>query len=136
MNQAVKKYRKRLEKRLCCGHEARKRLLGQFDRTLQVYLEDYPDPNMDDLCSAFGLSKQMAQELMNDVSAEEYAKWRRNCRLRRVFSCLAAVVLLLVCAGIIFYMKQPVVIQEQETVVIGSENESLDHFRERTGDQS
>ena len=40
MIQAVKKYRKRLEKRLCCGHEARKRLLGQFNGITPVSESD------------------------------------------------------------------------------------------------
>lgn len=133
MNQAVRKYRKKLRKVLYCGTITRTRLLEQFDDVLVPFLEECPEPNLNDLYAAFGAPKQMAQELMQDVPQEERNKWKRRNQMKKVIPYVVIILLLAACAGIYALKLQPVVIEEQETIIIGERNESIDSFEERTG---
>ena len=132
MNQAVRNYRKKLGRILCCGAATRTRLLEQFDCILSQFLEECPEPSLGDLYAAFGAPKQMAQELMQDVPREERDRWKRRRRMKRAIPYVIIILLLAVCAGIYAFRQQPVMMEEDDTVVIGEKDEAVESFKERT----
>lgn len=132
MNQAVRNYRKKLGRILCCGAATRTRLLEQFDCILSQFLEECPEPSLGDLYAAFGAPKQMAQELMLDVPQEERNRWKRRRRMKRAIPYVIIILLLAVCASIYAFRLRPVEMKERARVVIEEEEEeATESFEER-----
>ena len=132
MNQVVRKYRKKVGKKLFCGAAARTRLLEQFDRILSPFLEECQEPNLEELHAAFGAPKQMAQELLQDVPQEERNKWKRRSRVKKAIPYVIIVLLLAACVSIYRCKGQPVMLEEQETIVI--ERKPTESFEKETED--
>lgn len=94
MANCISKYKKALKKNLRCTRNTQKQLLKKFEITWSTFLEDNPTPSMDDLCAAFGSPKEMASVLMDEVTPEETARYRRRMIfLWGILGCVLALVL-------------------------------------------
>ena len=94
MANCISKYKKALKKNLRCTRNIQKQLLKKFEITWSTFLEDNPTPSMDELCTAFGSPKEMASVLMEEVTPEEIARYRRRkVLLWGAFGCVLALVL-------------------------------------------
>lgn len=95
MANCISKYKKALKKNLRCTRNTQKQLLKKFEITWSTFLEDNPTPSMDELCTAFGSPKEMASVLMEEVTPEEIARYRRRkVLLWGAFGCVLALVLI------------------------------------------
>lgn len=110
MTDTVLQYEKLLKKQLRCTTAVRKRLLEKFRGALLVFLEETPEPSMNQLREAFGPPEEMAQVLMTEVSPEEKAEYHRNRRIWRIVAGVIAVVLLLFTMYVYFEKQKPVTI--------------------------
>lgn len=94
MANCISKYKKALKKNLHCTRNTQKQLLKKFEITWSTFLEDNPAPSMDELCTAFGSPKEMASVLMEEVTPEEIARYRRRkFFLWGISGCVLALVL-------------------------------------------
>ena len=84
MSICVRQYIRQLTRNLRCCGAAKKRLLEQFRDKLAEFLEERPDPNRQALVEAFGPPEEMAQVLMETVSAEEKSQYRRQIVFTRI----------------------------------------------------
>lgn len=119
MNHSAQKYKNKLRKKLRCTNTARERLLDSFDSTLEGYLDENPNASLEDLCNAFGPPEEMANILMEQVSSEEVAIYRR----RKLCVCVIGVLLavaLIVMALIVFLWKEKPFIADDEGEIIDS----------------
>lgn len=87
-------YRKKLTKNLRCCKETKADLLASFDRQLEIFLEDCPDPTEEELTAAIGPVEDMAADLMARVSEEDQAKYRKRLLINRIVAAILVVVLL------------------------------------------
>lgn len=115
MNQSITNYKMSLRKHLYCTGDVKKRLLEKADRTMQLYLEENPDPNESSLRDAFGVPEDFARILMNEVTEIEIRRYRRIRTVRRV---MAAIVLAAFVASTIYiyFIKQSEIIVQEEII--------------------
>lgn len=129
MSDHVTQYKKELKKNLRCSSNVKKRLMGKFDCSLSTFLDDKPTPDIDELCTAFGSPKEMASVLMEEVTPEEAARYRKNTIIARIVAgATAGTILFLIVAisvQIYFYKEQDVVI-ENEIIVIEDDSSPAD----------
>ena len=95
MTSAAEQYRKELKKHLSldvCSGKLRTALLSRFDAMLGAMKEDYPEPAMAQLETAFGTPTQMAQDLLADTPDAERVRRQRTFRTVRAVLLTVAVV--------------------------------------------
>lgn len=97
MNKCAMQYRKKLAECLQCSSKTRKALLDSFDRSLEYYLEECPEPADKELHAAFGPPEEMAWVLMEGISTQEIARYQARQNLKRVCVCILVVLLLIAC---------------------------------------
>ena len=107
MKTPVSQYEHQLKKSLCCSHSAKKRLLEQFHRQLQLMLEDIPEPDYATLVQAFGTPEQAALELMRSLTDAERTVYRRNGLVVRFSAILSMVILLVLVVQVCLNMQNP-----------------------------
>lgn len=99
MTAAIEQYKRRLKRCLHCGSITKRRLMDRFEGMLNVYLGDsgWPAswPSERDLENAFGTPEQMAQILMQEVSADVLIKYRKTKRILHIAETIVLVVFLL-----------------------------------------
>lgn len=120
MTSAAEQYRKELKKHLSldvCSGKLRTALLSRFDAMLGAMKEDYPEPAMAQLETAFGTPTQMAQDLLADTPDAERVRRQRTFRTVRAVLLTVAVVGLAVGLAYAWYFK-PFSIHAQDTVII------------------
>ncbi|MGM9537610.1 MAG: hypothetical protein ACI3VN_04690 [Candidatus Onthomonas sp.] len=93
MKNALRDYRTSLKKLLCCCGSTRRRLLAQFDQMSSLFLEEHPNPSSAELIDAFGTPKELASQLMEEVSEQDRRHYRHRRRL--LWAAAAAAALLL-----------------------------------------
>lgn len=112
MVNAAAKYRRALEKELRCGQNVKKRLLANFDRTLDTYLEENAEPSMDELISAFGPAENLAETLMEAVTPQERKQYERTTVWKVILGVILAVALLLSTLYIWFYKETGLIYED------------------------
>ena len=120
MTSAAEQYRKELKKHLfldVCSGKLRTALLSRFDAMLGAMKEDYPEPAMAQLETAFGTPTQMAQDLLADTPDAERVRRQRTFRTVRAVLLTVAVVGLAVGLAYALYFKS-FSIHAQVTVII------------------
>lgn len=81
----AKQYSLELKRNLRCSKSYRRKMLNQFNKAMDDYLQDNGMPSMNDLHSAFGSPKEMAEILMEGMPSEEkeknrkYEKYKKRC---------------------------------------------------------
>jgi len=100
MNACILQYRNKLKKAIQCGYRARKRLLEQFDLSLEAFLEDYPAAGEAQITAAFGPPEEMAQVLMASVTEAERRQFHTQRRYLRIAAVILAALLLAVIVSI------------------------------------
>ncbi len=113
MIQAVKQYRKKLSKELHCTRATKKRLLDEFDKLLLNYAEDTPSPTAETLTSAFGTAKDMADTLMESVTVEETVKYNKHQFVKKVFSIILTIAVIIFVIYVFFWMRKPLVMVDE-----------------------
>lgn len=113
MIDCVTQYKKALRKNLPCSGKVKRRLLSKFNASLSSFLEEAPTPGMDELYTAFGAPGEMASILMEEVTAEEMACYRKNSMATQIIACsLIGITLFLLVATstcIYFYKEEEAV---------------------------
>ena len=119
MNHSLRAYRKALKSRLRCCAGTRRRLLTQFDQMSASFLAENPFPSQAELTAAFGSPRELARQLMEQVSEQELRQHRRS---RWLFRISAATIALLL-AGYAIWMTYDVFtpMNVVETVIIYEE---------------
>lgn len=112
MTHGVRQYRKKLKKELRCCCSARRRLLDQWDSSLAGFLEDHPDPAVEEISAAFGPPEEMAQILMAELTTEDTRQYRLHIRIKRVLAGLCAAAFLLFFAYVFFEKQKPITVIE------------------------
>lgn len=128
MTDTVLQYEKLLKKQLWCTTAVRKRLLEKFRGALLVFLEETPEPSMNQLREAFGPPEEMAQVLMTEVSPEEKAEYRRNRRIRLIAAGIIAVVFVLFTMYVYFEKQKPLTVinEANDLGIVSTENVTAD----------
>lgn len=116
MNKEIIRYQRELKEHLQCCMHIRKKLLSQFRDSLSGFLEENPEPNYEQLITAFGPPEEMANILMEAVPTSEQLRYRRNNKLVKIL-CGFAAVLFIMFALYVFYMKEFTVVQFYDTVI-------------------
>lgn len=119
MNHSLRAYRKALKSQLYCCAGTRRRLLTQFDQMSASFLAENPLPSQAELTAAFGSPRELARQLMEQVSEQELRQHRRS---RWLFRISAATISLLL-AGYALWMTYDVFtpMNVVETVIIYEE---------------
>ena len=97
MNKYAEQYRKKLKACLQCSSKTKKALLDSFDRSLEYYLEECPEPADKELHAAFGPPEEMAWVLMEGITTQEIAKYQVRQTLKGVSVCILVMLLLIAC---------------------------------------
>ncbi len=128
MTDTVLQYEKLLKKQLRCTTAVRKRLLEKFRGALLVFLEETPEPSLNQLHEAFGPPEEMAQVLMAEVSPEDMAEYRRNRRIRRIAAGVIAVVFVLLTMYVYFEKQKPLTVinEANDLGIVSTENVTAD----------
>lgn len=113
MTNTVMQYERLLKKQLRCTTAVRKRLLEKFRGVLLVFLEETPEPSLNQLHEAFGPPEEMAQVLMTEVSPDEKAVYRRNRRIQCIAAGVIAVVFVLFTMYVYFEKQKPITIIDE-----------------------
>lgn len=128
MIDCVAHYKKELKKNLRCSGKVKEQLLSKFSLSLSTFLEDTPNPTMDELCTAFGSPKEMALVLMEEVTPEETARYRRNTIfVRAIAGGLAGVILFFAVAisiQLYLYKSSPIIYDDE--IIVDEVTESGD----------
>ena len=106
---AVSQYKKELKKYLQCTYTTKDRLLKRFQCLLQVFLEEKPNPNLDQLQEAFGMPKDMAYNLMADLSDAEARHYRKSKLLKYAVAGTALLLTALAALYVFFEKQKPIV---------------------------
>lgn len=112
-------YRKKLTKNLRCCKETKADLLASFDRQLEIFLEDCPDPTEEELTAAIGPVEDMAADLMARVSEEDQARYRKRLLINRIVAGVLAA-LFLTFTAYIFLEKEYSNINIADEIEIGT----------------
>jgi hypothetical protein len=116
MNHATTSYRRALSRHLHCGRAYRKRSFERFQTALDLYLEDCPDPTLQDLTGAFGTPEQLARTYLQDVPAAELKTYKT---LRQaLLGLVAALLCTLILWSIYRTFFRPEVVTVQQEVII------------------
>lgn len=115
MNKEIIRYQRELKKHLQCGMHIRKKLLSQFRDSLSSFLEENPEPNYEQLITAFGPPEEMANILMEAVPTSEQLRYRRNNKLVKILYGFVAV-LFIMFALYVFYMKEFTIVTVESDV--------------------
>lgn len=128
MTDTVLQYEKLLKKQLRCTTAVRKRLLEKFRGALLVFLEETPEPSMNQLREAFGPPEEMAQVLMTEVSPEEKAEYCRNRRIQCIAAGVIAVVFVLFTMYVYFEKQKPLTVinEANDLGIVSTENVTAD----------
>ena len=106
---AVSQYKKELKKYLQCTYKTKDRLLKKFQCLLQVFLEEKPNPNLEQLQEAFGMPKEMACNLMADLSDAEARHYRKSKLLKCAVAGTALLLTALTTLYVFFEKQKPIV---------------------------
>lgn len=128
MTDTVLQYERLLKKQLRCTTAVRKRLLEKFRGALLVFLEETPEPSLNQLREAFGPPQEMAQILMAEVSPEEMVEYRRNRRIRRIAAGVMAAAFLLFTMYVYFEKQKPITIIDEanDLGIVSTESTTAD----------
>lgn len=103
LDKGIQMYLREIRKSLYCKSSTKKNFLERLEDSIDDYLEDHPNANMEDIIFAFGSPQEIAKEfaLENDVS---YIK--EHLFKKRALVIVAAVIILaalsvIICASII-----------------------------------
>ena len=126
----VTRYKKILRRNLSCTGNTKKQLLQKFERSLSVFLEDTPTPDMDELCAAFGPPKEMASVLMAEVPQKEVARYRaRKIVLWSILGCIGACFLVYcILLGVELYKHNLQPITSTDEIIIDDVSNSEDEI--------
>ena len=132
MNKPTKQYRKKLQRALKCCREEKQRFLEKFQKALDPFLEENPDPSQQDLTAAFGPPEEMARLFLGELTEQDHKKYRtRKWILVGVF---AVILVAAVALAVRFLTEKPEIIYVEEKRVIGEtiivEDEPADSIEE------
>lgn len=116
MKNALGDYRASLKKLLRCRSCTRQRLLAQFDRMSVPFLEEHPTPSSADLVEAFGTPRELASQLMEEVSEQERRQYRHRRRLLWATTAAAVLFLSVYSLWVAFEASHPVEVTEKVIV--------------------
>lgn len=110
---ALTRYKKEIQKSLCCCGSTKARLLERFDRTLAPFLAECPDPDSEMLYAAFGPPESTAGLLMSEMSLEEVTRYRRKVVVRNIVAVLFAVLFFVTTVYVYFIKQAPIEVVDE-----------------------
>ncbi len=108
MNHNAMRYKSKLKRKLQCNRATKARLLDEFSRSFDGFLEENPDASFADLSNAFGPPEEMAHILMEKLSVEDTRQYRRHIYIKRVVAAFCAAAFLLFVAYVFFEKQKPI----------------------------
>lgn len=108
MIHSAARYRRALNRKLRCSSNTRGHLLEQFDFSLSAFLEEHPEATEADPTAAFGTPKEMANVMMEEVSAQEKCQYIKKKRLLLVILGALAMAVFLFAIYVFFIKEIPV----------------------------
>ena len=114
---SVALYKKKLKKHLPCKNVVKKRLLENFQTSLDEFLEDHPSPTIEELDTAFGPPEEMVKILSAEISQEDADSYRKSCTVKRVLSAICAGIFLLFVLYVFFWKSKPITYEEVTTII-------------------
>ena len=86
LSKELKKYYHEIGKSLSCSNKEKKKIIGSIKSSVECYLSENPDSNIDDIIKKFGSAKDIADEYYNNESTEEISAKMKNSR--KIFMCI------------------------------------------------
>ena len=117
MNHNAMRYKSKLKRKLQCNRATKARLLDEFSRSFDGFLEENPDANFADLSNAFGPPEEMAHILMEKLSVEDTRQYRRHIYIKRIVAALCAAAFLAFTLYIFFYKELSDMTLTEETYI-------------------
>ena len=114
---SVALYKKKLKKHLPCKNVVKKRLLENFQTSLDEFLEDHPSPTAEELNAAFGPPEEMAKILSAEISQEDVARYRKGRKIKRILSVVLAVVVTASVLYLAFWKQKPITYEEDTNII-------------------
>ena len=108
----IGQYKREVSKKLYCRNRMHRELMDKFDLALSTFLEDNPQPTYPELCYALGTPEIMSQLLMENVSPDEPAHFRK--KRHAAWGCISVTVslLLILSAALLFWKSEPIITYE------------------------
>lgn len=117
MNKPTKQYRKKLQRALKCCREEKRRFLEKFQKALDPFLEENPDPSQQDLTAAFGPPEEMARLFLGELTEQDHKKYRTRKRI--LIGVFAVILVAAVALAVSFLTEKPEIIYVDDEVVVG-----------------
>lgn len=121
----IQKYCAQVKRKLPCGTKKKAQLMQTFEKPLNSYLEEHPQPDMYDLIEAFGEPEEMAAVLAESLSEADLTRHNRKSFLLRSSAAVLAAVLLLFSGYVFFEKEKP--FEVEGTIEIIDIRETPDH---------
>ena len=86
LSKELKKYYHEISKLLYCSNKEKKNIIGSIKSSVECYLYENPDSNIDDIIKKFGSAKDVADEYYNNESTEEISAKMKNSS--KIFMCI------------------------------------------------
>lgn len=130
MNPVIREYRQSVCHSLQCSGRTKRQLLRSFDKLLETFEEEEPNPTPQKLRRAFGAPEEIAGTLMNKLPAREHTKWKRSRKIAVLAICFAIATLIGTIAFIIGHSRgsTTVVTTEQTYIYYGDDENVISSF--------
>ena len=120
MNHDVKRYWRKVRRRLRCPRAAREQVLRETQEVLADFLEENPEAGYADLCANIGDPRDLADTVKEIVPPEELKSYRR----KRIALLVLLILLVIAAVGVTVWkitrdevVRDPIVI-EREVIII------------------
>lgn len=113
MNKPTKRFLRCIRKNLACSWLNRRRLMKPFLRTLELYLEEKPEPYEEDLLDAFGPPEELAEFMMESVTPGQRTRYRVGRWAVRIVAAVLAAVFLFCSALVLKHRRDGIVVVEE-----------------------
>lgn len=103
MNKPTKRFLRCIRKNLACSRVIRRRLMKPFLRTLELYLEEKPEPYEEDLLDAFGPPEELAEFMMESVTPGQRTRYRVGRWAVRIIAAALVVAFIVISMLVLQY---------------------------------
>ncbi|MCD7880418.1 MAG: hypothetical protein LUG47_01815 [Clostridiales bacterium] len=112
MNKTWSAYQKAIKRGLYCGRKVKKRLLAELDGMAAPLLAENPAPTREELETALGTPEAVSASLMEGVSQQERATYRRNRLLLRIGLVVFVLALVIFTLWLVYMYSIPIEVVE------------------------
>lgn len=107
INRELKNYYGEISKVLICSGREKREIINSIKESVSCYLNEHPEADIDEIRSIFGTSKEVAEEYLNNETAESIrTKIKRGNAVILIVSIAVTIALIVFIAAICFELLE------------------------------